>query len=181
MMVPPNGDLSCNSFSRYSTIGGLEASDAQTPNVGMVQNLNSNFNTMWFQTIMESIQSMVPEGSPLVALTQEGVEAANLVIAERLAGNPRREPFVRNRSDDQARCARSEATSSASPNQRLANNDARRCITQNHNLCDLRNVIEDRRHHRARTPTPPRQSLAGDVPPTGKSGFCTLTAPLKEV
>jgi hypothetical protein len=92
----PNGDLSHNSFSRYSTIGGLEASDAQTPNLGMVQNLNLNFNTMWFQTIMESIQCMVPEGSPLIALMQEGVEAANLVIAERLADNPRREPFVRN-------------------------------------------------------------------------------------
>jgi hypothetical protein len=62
----------------------------------MVQNLNLNFNAMWFQTIMESIQCMVPEGSPLVALMQEGVEAANLVIAERLADNPRREPFVRN-------------------------------------------------------------------------------------
>jgi hypothetical protein len=56
-------------------------SDAQTPNDGMIQNLNSDFNSIRLQTIKESIQRMTPEGSPLVALAQQGAEAANFVIA----------------------------------------------------------------------------------------------------
>jgi hypothetical protein len=46
---------------------------------------------------MESIQRITPEGSPLVALAQQGAEAANYVIQERLVGNPLGEPFVGNR------------------------------------------------------------------------------------
>jgi hypothetical protein len=54
----------------------------------MVQDLNPDFNTVRLQTIMELIQHMAPEGSPMVALAQLGVEAANHVIAaERLADN----------------------------------------------------------------------------------------------
>jgi hypothetical protein len=51
---------------------------------------------------MESIQHMAPEGSPLVALAQQGAEAANYVIAERSASNRRGEPSVDNRSNGQA-------------------------------------------------------------------------------
>jgi hypothetical protein len=48
----------------------------------MIQNLNLDFNAMQLQTIMESIQRMALEGSPLVALAQQGDEVANFVIAE---------------------------------------------------------------------------------------------------
>jgi hypothetical protein len=67
-MVAPNVDPSYNSSSRYPTIMRSEASDARTPNEGMIQNLNSDFNDIRLQTIMESIQRMAPEGSPLIAL-----------------------------------------------------------------------------------------------------------------
>jgi hypothetical protein len=39
-----------------------------TPNDGMIQNLNSDFNVVRLRTIMESIQCMTPEGSPLITL-----------------------------------------------------------------------------------------------------------------
>jgi hypothetical protein len=104
-MVASNGDPSHHSSSRYPTIGMSEASNARTPNAGMIQNLNLDFNVMWFQTIMESIQRMAPEGSPLMALAQQGAEVANLVVAERLVGNPQREPSVGNRSIDRERQA----------------------------------------------------------------------------
>jgi hypothetical protein len=55
----------------------------------MIQNLNLDVNVVRLQTIMESIQCMAPEGSPLVALARQGTEAANYIIAERSAGNPR--------------------------------------------------------------------------------------------
>jgi hypothetical protein len=93
-MVASNGDPSHHSSSRYPTIGMSEASNARTPNAGMIRNLNPDFNVVWFQTIMESIQRMAPEGSPLMALAQQGAEVANLVVAERLVGNPQREPSV---------------------------------------------------------------------------------------
>jgi hypothetical protein len=48
----------------------------------MIQNLNPDFNVIWLQTIMESIQRMAPKGSPLVALAQQGAKAANYVIAQ---------------------------------------------------------------------------------------------------
>jgi hypothetical protein len=124
--------------------------------------MNSDFNAVQLQTIMESIQRMAPKGSPLVALAQQGAKAVNYVIAERSAGNHRREPSIGNQSNDGARQAQSEAASSAHSNRRLANNDARQRITQNHHLretghdrCDFHNIIEDRRRLRARSSTPP--------------------------
>jgi hypothetical protein len=80
MVAPARGPLQ-NSSSRYPTIGRLEAFDARTSNDGMIQNLNSDFNTIRLQTIMESIQRMTLEGSPLVALAQQGDEAVNFIIA----------------------------------------------------------------------------------------------------
>jgi hypothetical protein len=46
----------------------------------LVQNLNSDFNVVWVQTIMETIQHMTPDGPPLVVLFQQEVAAANLVV-----------------------------------------------------------------------------------------------------
>jgi hypothetical protein len=69
LMAAPNGDLSHNSSSGYPTIGRSEASDAQTPSTGLVQNLNSDFNAIRVQAIMETIQRMAPDGSPLALLT----------------------------------------------------------------------------------------------------------------
>jgi hypothetical protein len=109
---------------------------------------------------METIQCMAPNGSPLALLAQEGAEAANLIVAEKSASGPRREPSAGH--NDQARHAQSEAPSSASPNQHLAENDAHWRITQNRNMWeygrnwdDLRNVIEDWRCIRDRTSSPP--------------------------
>jgi hypothetical protein len=187
-MVAPNGDLSHNSSSRYSTIGRSEAFDARMPNDGMIQNLNLNFNAIRLQTIMESIQRMTPEGSPLIALAQQGAEVVNVVVAQRSASNPRGEPSVGNRSNDRGKRAQSEASSSASGNRCLADNDTRRWITQNCYLreCgrdheDLCNIIDDRRHRRARSPTPPRHSPARDVTPSGRGGFRALAPSLKQL
>jgi hypothetical protein len=86
---------------------------------------------------------------------------ANLIVAEKSASGPQREPSVGH--NNQARHARSEVASSASPNQHLAKNDACRRITQNrnaqeygHHRDDLRNVIEDQRRIRDRAPSPPQ-------------------------
>jgi hypothetical protein len=76
-------------------------SDARMSNDGMIQNLNPDFNIIQLQTIMESIQRMAPEGSPLVALAQQGAEVVNVVIAQRSTNNPQGEPSVSNRSNDQ--------------------------------------------------------------------------------
>jgi hypothetical protein len=95
-MVAPAENLSNNNSSRYPTIRRSEASDARMPDHGMIQNLNPDFNVVWLQTIMELIQCMAPEGSPLVALAQQGAEVANLMIAEKSANNPRREPSIGN-------------------------------------------------------------------------------------
>jgi hypothetical protein len=76
---------------------------------------------------METIQCMAPDSSPLALLAQQEAEAVNLIISEKLASRPRRELSVGH--NDRARCARSEAASSASPNRHLAENDVRRCIT----------------------------------------------------
>jgi hypothetical protein len=176
------------SLSRYPTIGRSEASDARTPNDGMIQNLNLDFNAICLQTIMESIQRMTPEVSPLVALTQQGAEVANVIIAQRSVGNPLGEPSVGNWSNDQGKRARSEAASLTSDNRRLANNDARRRITQNRCLwesgCDcehLRNIIDDRRHLRARSSTPPWCSPARDATPSERGDFCALAPSLRPV
>jgi hypothetical protein len=89
IMVAPIGAYSQNSSSRYPTIERPEVSNARTSNNGMIQNLNLDVNIVRLQTIMESIQCMAPEGSPLVALARQGTEAANYIIAERSASNPR--------------------------------------------------------------------------------------------
>jgi hypothetical protein len=70
---------------------------------------------------------MAPNGSPLVILAQQGVEAVNLIVAEKSAGVPQNE--LSGGHNDRARHAQSEAASSTSPNRHLAENDARRCIT----------------------------------------------------
>jgi hypothetical protein len=94
-----------------------------------MQNLNPDFNVIRLYTIMESIQRMAPEGSPLVTLAQQGAKAANFIVAQRLVGNPRVEPSIGNRSNDRGKRTRSEAAASASGNRRLADNDERRGIT----------------------------------------------------
>jgi hypothetical protein len=81
-MVALNGDPSHNSSSRYPTIGRSEASDVWTPNNGMIQNLNPDINIIRLQTIMESIQRMAPEGSPLIALAQQGAKVVNVIVAQ---------------------------------------------------------------------------------------------------
>jgi hypothetical protein len=92
LMVAPNRDRSRNSSSEYPTIKRSETSDAQTPSVGLIQNLNPDFNVVQVQAIMETIQRMTPDGSPLALLTQQGAEAVNLIVAEKSASGPQREP-----------------------------------------------------------------------------------------
>jgi hypothetical protein len=72
LMVAPNRDRSHNSSSGYPTIGRSEASDAQTRSVGLVQNLIPDFNAVRVQAIMETIQRMAPDGSPLALMAQQG-------------------------------------------------------------------------------------------------------------
>jgi hypothetical protein len=43
---------------------------------------------------METIQRMTPDGSPLAVLAQQGVEVANLNVAEKSTNVPRREPSI---------------------------------------------------------------------------------------
>jgi hypothetical protein len=95
-MVAPNRDPLHNSSSRYPNIGRSETFDARTPNDGMIWNLNPDFNTIWLYTIIESIQRMAPEGSPLIALAQQGAEVVNVVVAQRSVGNPQGEPSIGN-------------------------------------------------------------------------------------
>jgi hypothetical protein len=102
-MVALNGDRSNNTSSRYPTIGKSETSDTQTPSDGLVRNLNPDFNVVRVQAIMETIQRMALDDSALAILTQQGVEAANLVIVEKSVGIPRREPSVGD--NDRIRCA----------------------------------------------------------------------------
>jgi hypothetical protein len=109
---------------------------------------------------METIQRMETDGCPLVVLAYQGAEPKNLIVIEKSADVPWREPSVGD--NDRARRARSEAASSASPNHRLSEHDVRRCITQScatrengRERDDLRNVIEDRRRLRRRTLSPP--------------------------
>jgi hypothetical protein len=100
IMVASAGELLHNCSSRYPTIGTSEAFDARTPNDEMIWNLNLDFNAMRLHTIMESIQHMAPEGSPLVTMAHQGAEAANYIIAERSVGNPQGEPSIGNRSGE---------------------------------------------------------------------------------
>jgi hypothetical protein len=178
-MVIPNGDRSNNTSSRYPTIGRSEVFNARTPSGGLVWKLNPDFNAVRVQAIVETIQRMAPDGSPLAVLAQQGTEAANLVVAEKSAGFPRSEPSIGD--NDRVRRALSEAASSASPNRRLSKHDVRRRITQNcvareyvRERDDLHNIIEDWRHLMLRTPSPPQRSLAEDVALMGKSGFRAL-------
>jgi hypothetical protein len=147
-----------NNSSKYPTIGGSEASNARTASSNVVQNLNPDFNAVRLQTNMESIHRMVPHDSPLIALAQHGVEAAsNIVTTAPSTENHQGEPSSGNRSNDWAKQAQSEAATSANDNRCLADNDARRRITQNHRQWeydrdrdDLHNVIDDRRRAKAR-------------------------------
>jgi hypothetical protein len=144
----PDGDQARISSSGYPTIERSEVTDAQTPSAGLGQNLNQDFNVVRVQAIMETIQCMAPDGSPLALLAQHGVEAVNLVVAEKSVGVPRGELSAG--CNGRAGRARSEATSSASPKWHLSEHDARQRITQNRNTweygCnqnDLCNIIED--------------------------------------
>jgi hypothetical protein len=127
LMVAPDGDQARNSSSGYPTIGRSEATDAQTPSAGLVQNLNPDFNAVRVQAIMETIQHMTPDGSPLALLAQQGAEAVNLVEAEKSASVPQGEPSAGR--NGRAGHARSEAASSASSKRHLSEHDARWCIT----------------------------------------------------
>jgi hypothetical protein len=69
-MVAPNEDQPRHSSSGYPTIGRSKASDARTPSTGLIQNLNPDFNVVRVQAIMETIQRMAPDGSPLALLAQ---------------------------------------------------------------------------------------------------------------
>jgi hypothetical protein len=56
---------------------------------------------------MESIQRMVPPDSPLIALAQQGVEAAgNIIATTPMAENHRGEPSSGNRSHERAKRAK---------------------------------------------------------------------------
>jgi hypothetical protein len=68
IMVAPAGGPSQHSSRKYPTIRRSEASDARMPDDEMIWNLNTDINAIRLQTIMEFIQRMAPEGSPLVAL-----------------------------------------------------------------------------------------------------------------
>jgi hypothetical protein len=126
-IVAPNDDRSSNTSSRYPTIRRSEASNDRTASGGLARNLIPDFNTVWVQSIMEIIQRMTPDGSPLTILAQQGAEATNLIVAEKSADVPWRAPSVG--CNDRARRARNEALSLASPNHRLSEHDARRRIT----------------------------------------------------
>jgi hypothetical protein len=67
-MVASNGDRTSNTSNRYPSIGRSEAYDARTPSGGLARNMNLDFNTVQVQTIMETIQRIAPDGSPLAVL-----------------------------------------------------------------------------------------------------------------
>jgi hypothetical protein len=96
IMVASPGEPSHNSSNMYPIIRRSEASNARTPNDGIIRNLNLDFNAVWLQTIIESIQRMASEGSSIVALAQQGAEAVNYVITQRSTDNPRGERSVDN-------------------------------------------------------------------------------------
>jgi hypothetical protein len=72
LLVAPNGDQFHNNSSEYLTIGRSETSDAQTSSARLDQNLNPDFNVVRVQAIMETIQHMSPNCSPLALLAQQG-------------------------------------------------------------------------------------------------------------
>jgi hypothetical protein len=63
-MVATNGDRLHNCSSRYPTTRRSEASDAQIPSGGLIRNLNLNFNDVWVQAIMDTIQRMAYHSEP---------------------------------------------------------------------------------------------------------------------
>jgi hypothetical protein len=188
-MVGPARASSHNSSSRYPTIRGSEVFDARTPSNRIVWNMNPDFNVVRLQTIMESIQRMVPHDSPLVALAQQGDEAVGqIVVAEPSTGYHRGEPSISNRSADRTKHAQSEEASSSSGNICLGDNDERRWITQNlrqreygHDLADLCNIIDDRRCLRTRTTSPPQRSPVRVRTPSGRGVFRVLAPGLNQV
>jgi hypothetical protein len=93
-MVAPDGDQARNSSSGYPTIGRSEVTDVQTPSVGLVRNLNLDFNAVWVQAIIETIQRLAPDGSPLALLAQQEADAVNLIVAEKSAGVPEVKPHL---------------------------------------------------------------------------------------
>jgi hypothetical protein len=126
-MVGPGRAYSRNNSSKYPTIRGSVSFDARTPSNRVVQTLNPDFNTVQLQTIMESIQCLAPQDSPLAALAQQGNEAAvRIAAAEPSMGNRRGEPTIGNRFDDRAKRTHSEEASSVSDGKRLADGDTRR-------------------------------------------------------
>jgi hypothetical protein len=54
----------------------------------LVQNLNLDVNVVRVHSIIETIQRMAPDGSPLALLSPQGAEVVNLVVAEKSAGVP---------------------------------------------------------------------------------------------
>jgi hypothetical protein len=105
LMVALNGDRSHNNSSKYPTIRRSEASDARTPSAGLIWNLNPDFNAVLVQAIMETIQRMAPDGSPLVALAQQGAKVANLVVVEKSVDVPQREPSAGNNDQACPKCS----------------------------------------------------------------------------
>jgi hypothetical protein len=131
-MVGPARLDSRNSSSKYPTIRGSVSSDARTPNNRVVRNLNSDFKAIRLQTIMELIQRLAPQDSPLVALAQQRAEAVvQIAAAKPSMANRCGEPPVGNRSDDRANHARSEEASSASGDKCLVDGHGCRQIIQN--------------------------------------------------
>jgi hypothetical protein len=102
-----------------------------------------------------------------------------IVAAEPSTENHWGEPSVGNRSTDRAKHARSEEAPLASRNRCVADNDARRWISQNHRQheyghdpADLHNVIDDRRRLRARTSSLHDAHLC--EPPLHQGGACPM-------
>jgi hypothetical protein len=188
-MVGPARSPSQNFSSRYPTIRVSKASDAQTPSNRVIRNLNPDFNVVRLQTIMESIQRMVPQDSHLVALAQQATKAVGqIVAAEPSVGNHQCEPSIGNRSNNLAKHAQREEGTSANDNRCLAEGVSHRRITQNrrqweygHDLADLRNVSDDRRRHRARMSSPQRRLPVQGPTPSGRGAFHTLAPELKQV
>jgi hypothetical protein len=77
-MVAPNEDQPRHSSSGYPTIGRSEASDARTPNTGLIRNLNPDFNVVRVQAIMETIQRMAPDGIPSSLVCVKAREVSTL-------------------------------------------------------------------------------------------------------
>jgi hypothetical protein len=85
---------------------GSDTSDVRTPSNRVIQNFNPDFNTFRLQTIMKSIQCMVPQDSPLLALAQQVVEAVGqIVVVQPSARYHRGKPSVGNRYEDRMKRA----------------------------------------------------------------------------